>query len=255
MSTDFLNFILNNGCKHLDLQSAMLMVIMPLKDGININKTLQLRSLNLFDCKDNSLCVLEELLGSCYSLQELSLSCLQLDTHIFYRVCTQNCKTLQVLDMSFYKGLDLTTIMLIVDLCVELREINLDATFPSDASINYLVNNLTPKISKFSLKGSDVLDEHVNTLVSRCNKLTTLDLGATKITNNSVTSIIDHLKHNLEELYLTANKIHLTKLLELRSMPKLKALKCSFRKGSEGSDGQNLKKQIPFAIVYEDVSL
>ena len=114
-------------------------------------------------------------------------------------------------------------------------------------SINYLVNNLTPNISKLSLSNSPVTDEDVATLVSRCNKLTMLYLNGNLLTNNSITSIIDHLKPTLEILDLSSDNISLTKLFELKSMPNLKALICEF----SDNDMEILKENIPHVKIGE----
>ena len=44
------------------------------------------------------------------------------------------------------------------------------------------------------------------------------------ISNNFVTTIINHLKHSLEEIDLSSNDITLDKFMEFKSMPKLRIL-------------------------------
>ena len=57
-----------------------------------------------------------------------------------------------------------------------------------------MVKNLTPNVQKLSLQDLEsVTDEQVSTLVIRCNKLTSLDLFRTSVTNAVLTSIITHL--------------------------------------------------------------
>ena len=57
-----------------------------------------------------------------------------------------------------------------------------------------MVKNLTPNVQKLSLQDLEsVTDEQVSTLVIRCNKLTSLDLFRTSVTNAVLTSITTHL--------------------------------------------------------------
>ena len=78
-----------------------------------------------------------------------------------------------------------------------MNEINLDKTNLSEDAINILVHNLTPKVEKLSLWGVfSVRDEHITTLVQRCNRLLVLNLQGTSITNTSITNIIDHQRQS-----------------------------------------------------------
>ena len=77
-----------------------------------------------------------------------------------------------------------------VDSCVELTEVNFGGTMMSGTDrINYIVNKLTPKVEKLSLRNLTYLrDGHIKTLVSRCNRITELELVEnTELTNNSLT--------------------------------------------------------------------
>ena len=68
-------------------------------------------------------------------------------------------------------------------------------------------------------------DEHVNILVTRCNKITELNLGGwTSITKHSVNFISEHLKSTLVKLTFenTAIRFDLNDILELKNMEKLK---------------------------------
>ena len=71
-----------------------------------------------------------------------------------------------------YGDLDLQSIQYIIKNCVGLTDINLSANHFSDDSINYLTSNLEPKVEKLSLgQIKEIRNEHVTTLVQRCNKL------------------------------------------------------------------------------------
>ena len=66
----------------------------------------------------------------------------------------------------------------IVKNCTELKELSLHMTTLHAKSIEILVSNLTLKIEKLDLFDMEYLrDEHVNILVTRCNKITELILG------------------------------------------------------------------------------
>jgi len=53
------------------------------------------------------------------------------------------------------------------------------------------------------------------------------------ISDNAVTSIVNNLKHSLEELDLSVSSITLAKLMELKSMTKLKVLNCRHLQSNE----------------------
>ena len=57
--------------------------------------------------------------------------------------------------------------------------------------------------------------------------MTSLNLCATEITNNSLTSIIEYLDQTLEELGVSATKVYFGDLFNLKLMAKLRLLNCS----------------------------
>ena len=103
-----------------------------------------------------------------------------------------------------------------------MLEVNFGLTLLSENSIKYVINNITPGILKLGLYQIKVTDAHIETLVTRCKKLTSLDLRESDISDKSLTSIIKHTK--LEELNICDCSISFTKILELKLMPRLKAL-------------------------------
>ena len=127
-------------------------------------------------------------------------------------LCSQNSTTevllFQVLHLY---GLDLNfeTVKQVVDKCINLSEVNFSDTKLCPDSVNYLVKNLTQNVQKLSLQDLEsVTDERVSTLVIRCNKLTSLDLFKTSVTNAVLTSIITHLtvlEYLLESLKSMSN--------------------------------------------------
>ena len=94
----------------------------------------------------------------------------------------------------------------------------------------------------------NVKDRHVITLVNRCKKITDLNLMVTSISNNSVTTIIGTQSENLEKLGVS--NIDFKKLLELRSMLKLKVL--NFDNIVTLDELTILKNQLPHLNINED---
>jgi hypothetical protein len=118
---------------------------------------------------------------------------------------------------------------------------------------------LTPNILKLDLGSGGYQkdeDKHVNTLVQRCNKITELNLRDTSITNDSVKSIVEHLNF-LEKLDISYNNIEFATLLQLKSIPTLKTLRC-FEDDDDFEDEEitekikNLKLQLPHISINED---
>ena len=71
----------------------------------------------------------------------------------------------------------------------------------------------------------------------------------TSITNNSITHIIENLKPTLEELDVSKTIMDFSKLIELKSLPKLRVLRC-FLKKSE--DMESLKLQLPSVNINQE---
>ena len=131
----------------------------------------ELRYLDLTRCKVNK-SALEEFLTLCQFLEKLSLDRLTLTMKVVNNICYKNHQTLQVLNLSRCKGLTFDTFAPICAMCLELKELNLFDTDLSRQSIGYLVNNLTENIEKLSLRSLYfVRDEHIQTLVTRCQNI------------------------------------------------------------------------------------
>jgi len=188
-----------------------------------------------------------------------------LDSDDIQNIC-QNSQKLQVLNLEEC-NFDLSNhTELIKDLftnCVHLTELNIEALEINknrllDVDIQALVNNLTPTILKVALGlQKNIQDEHVKKLVKRCNKITHLDLAGTKITNDSVHSIIEHLKTSLEELNVHGTDVDFTSLLELKSMPAMKTLICfdPYNNDDHAEDIENLKQQLPNIRINKEEEL
>ena len=192
--TGFLQLVLNNGCKYLTLRSSY---IHNNHGIVKLNMPNQLRYLDLTNTTSSSDEVLDELLESCCSLEKLSVKYFK--TSLVDRICQQNWKSLKLLN--FKSGLDMESInyssylKTVVKICVELKELNVRLTDLSEDVIDFLVNNLTPKIEKLNLFSmAKANDEQIKTLVERCNKITSLHLRSSTFTDDSITRIIQNLK-------------------------------------------------------------
>ena len=255
VSTDFLEMILNNGCKHLSLKQTKLV------GNLCLSNKSQLKYLDLDNCKADRQSnagsyfgyeLFEKLLASCYSLEALSLAQKPLTSEIVKNLCYQNGKTLRILNLTnsdCYHSED--SIKLIVRNCTELREVDFSfREFPQDV-LDYLANNLTPKIKKLNLYYQrELTDEHVKALVIRCNKITDLNLSGTKISKVALMSIIGNLKLTLEKLRLPESQdIHITSLSQLKSFSRLRILDCDLTCHCCHWDFESLRKQLPHVSI------
>ena len=225
---EFLIRLIGNKCKYLSLFRSKICISKLCGSPMRLNKYCELKFLDLGYCKADYQ-VVEELLSSCHSIENLSMKGLILNSKIIEALALKNGKTIKVLDLSSCKGLDLESIQLIVRNCLELRELNLEETNLTNKSISLLSNELTTKIEKLSLQWLKIVkDEHVVAIVNRCKNLKTLDLAFNTITNLSLNSIIENLRPTLEEIDVNFAKVTFEKLLELGSMEKIRIL--NFRK-------------------------
>ena len=119
--------------------------------------------------------------------------------------------------------------------------------------LKILVNNISQNVEKLGLDGLGIHaeDKHIVALVSRCNKITSLNLAyGEKLTDISLTSIILNLKFTLEELDIGyCRLITHTKLLEMRVMPKLKTV--NYGTGMS-SNFHELKKTLPQLTHFDN---
>ena len=147
----------------------------------------------------------------------------------FFKCIIQCSGTLRVLNLADC-SLNLDEVKHIVTLCLELRELNINAwgfawehDFLCEDSIDFLCKNLTTKIEKLNLSGQPhFADEHLRVLVERCNKLTELVFGNCEVTDKSVDVIIKNLSKTLVKLYCWSNPM--SSLRKLAAMPHLKVL-------------------------------
>ena len=255
--------ILDQGCKTLCLKSCRLTDATYLHSTFDqpllgnqikakeLTPSSQLINLDLYQCEFTD-GILESLMSSTHSLKTFSLTdhniCM-FSYDILLAFYSQNGQTLQTLNLAFTSVVNYKHIDLIVKNCTGLKEVDFSHCNLAYESIRLLVNGITKSIEKFGLSccgsGCDTADEHVKILVSRCNKIKSLNLARNSITNNSLTSIAKNLTNSLEELDIgRCNNITDTKLLvfEMSSMPKLKKLNYFMPYNSKYED---LKKNLP----------
>ena len=249
LTTALLEKVLINGCKYLSLQHARL------EGNIRLKKPTSLKSLDISNCDANQ-GVLDEILASCYSLEKLCLIDFNLESININDMTALNGQTLQVLNMINCRGLNLDRIKPLIDNCVQLKELNVrdransKTIFPhiTKEAVDYLIKNLTPNIEQLSLGNLDYLigDNEIKILVGRCKNLNSLYLRKTNIGNDSMMAIVNHLKDTLVNLSVEETYISSFSLRELKSISKLKILKCN---GKDTDDLDHLRKLLPNVAI------
>ena len=242
VSINLVEKMLDRGCKTLCLKRCKITgaYLRPIFDDhllvnyIKIDEKLgpsQLIHLDLYQCEFTN-DSLETLLSSSHSLKKLSLTehnINLLDYDILRTFYSQNGQTLQTLNLAFTRVVSFEHIELIVKHCTGLKEVDFSDCCLSSLSVNFLVEGITKNIEKFGLAycglGRSAIDHYINILVSRCIKIKSLNIALNSITDETLTSIMENLKNTLEELDIgTCCNITDSKLLEMKSMPKLKVL-------------------------------
>ena len=211
---ELLEFILNKECKSLILYDLTVL------GSLSLHQKSQLKELEFYCVENNE--VLEEILSSCYSLEQLDMLGIKITPKMTPGIC-QNAKTLQRLNL-FCSFVDELRYLQIIKCCQKLKEVYLEEgpLVCSNATLEFLAKNISPHLE---ILGLDITDNHVKTLFSRCKKIKKLSLSVPLMTDDSLMNIRDNLNHTLEELtlYRTEN-ISIFGLLKLKSMPRLKVL-------------------------------
>ena len=250
----FIEKAVKNGCEYLNLGVSFVHG----GGGKKTGDPWKLKYLEMSQSDEQDECaqeVPEGVLQNCHFLQKLAVDNLTLYSREIEQIC-QNGKTLRVLSLQgcnieFDVQIDL--FQKLFTTCSQLTELNCLLQQTNKNKNKYphvcaLVNNLTPNILKLSLGNQkDVEDEHVNTLVQRCNKITELDLSGTSITNDSIESIVKHLT-SLEKLDVDFTNIDVPSILQLKSIPTLKILHCLFSSWNTQKIN-NLKLQLPHISI------
>ena len=253
----FIEKTVQNGCEYLNLSFSCV------HGGANAEEPLKLKYLQMSQSAyEFNLCP-EGVLQNCHFLQKLAVDNLTLHSLEINHIC-QNGKTLQFLSLegsSIDKYHRAELIQKLFKRCPQLTELNIYKN--PDKTIYYhilfpehicaLVDNLTTSILKLNLGSQEYFqDEHVNTLVRRCNKITELDLSGTSITNACVESIVKHL-NSLEKLDIGFTNIDFSSILQLKSISTLRILRCFYGQSKENTEKiKNLKLLLPHIRINED---
>ena len=247
VKAEFIKFILERNCHLLGIDDTVI-------DGcVKLNKTSKLAYLsihwNVYASKD----FYHEILNSCCSLESLEMDSRKQSLNVVLQnLCKRNGQTLSSLKLDECQWISKNSLQTISKHCTELTEINLGYTNVSQDAMDIFVSALSPNVETVCLasNGDTMTDRQIEILVSRCNKITQLDLDdAELLTDASITSIIKHLKQSLRYLDLShCPKISFEKVLELKSMPKLRILKYGFKSWHT----MVLRKNLPHLKVNPD---
>ena len=255
----FIEKAVQNGCEYLNLACSCVI------GGKKSEVPWKLKYLEISHYCDLVVGVSEGVLQNCHFLQKLAVGNVVIAAYDIEDIC-QNGETLQILSLEgcnidFYHRTEL--IQKLFTKCHQLTELSITDHCGGSPSYMYgnnilmplhvcaLVDNLTPNILKLTLSSQQCLqDEHVDTLVKRCNQITELDLSFTSITNDSVKSIIKYL-NCLEKLDVGYTDVDFATLLQLKSIPTLKSLRC-FGRDEDSEDFKNLKLQLPHISINEE---
>ena len=241
---EFLHMVIQNVCKYLSLNSEQIQSTLKLNQ---ISSLVYLKLATIIPVLPSDVHfndrLSEELLETGHFLKKLSVEG-YISPDMAKYIGHQKAKILEVLELRScslvnHKSMmisqytsdserkkELNSIELIVKNCTNLKEFHLDGTNISAIAINFLVHNITPTVEVLSFNYMKLIsDKHVKILGSRCPKLKTLILAGTSITSESISIIIETMKTTLEclDVSLLFN-FDIFKLLELRTMPKLKTL-------------------------------
>jgi len=266
ISEKFLEQVIGKGCTHLSLRGASLYF-----SKLNLKQSAsKLKSLDLQSAENTR--VINEIISTCYCLEKLSLAKTRGHNIINFKYICQSAQTLQVLNLNSYahygRQVSFESMQYIVERCFKLTELNLDTDFSrfslSQESISFLCNNLTPTIRKLSLRKQNIKAEDVQALVTRCDKITELNICSSKISEtneitNKVSYIVEKLSNTLVKLGI--NYVTDDILKKLQSMAKLKYLAVRYKHPTgtgEGRDSfrhwqEEKNKQYPNIIIIRCV--
>ena len=212
---ELLQLVLNNGCRYLSLNNSRVV------GNLHLENSSQLIYLDMTYLKATDE-VKERTLASCDSLEKISLMKMTLSNEMLFSIFYQNGKTLQVLNLSRCRGVNVE----LIEHCINLVELNL-GEINQNISVDHLTENVSIKVEKLSLQLlKSIKDRHIKKLVTRCKKLRVLHLRGTSISDESITTIVKELKPTLEDLDVSFTHIRLAKLLDLSAVPNLRVLHC-----------------------------
>ena len=269
VQTDFIIFLLEKGCKYLDLWNV------EITGSLELDQPSKLKWLSLENCVAKRE-VFEEILYSCEgNLQQLSFQNvmpeIDFDYHYVRRVILRNSKTLLKINVGAFQWLKDTSKLNFFSHCQELTEVRINGDFFDirNDQLDLMIDNFPPSLLKVDLSlCNNLTDFHIEKLAQKCNKITEISLWKTNVTNQSVISIVKHLKNSLELLNLLhCDNINLDNICEaVGSLPKLKYLHYEVHTGPElpcdfsspkklCQSCERLKKERPGLFIIDDPEL
>ena len=229
VKAEFVKSILDRNCEALAILDTVI-------DGcVKLNRPSKLTYLSLksFINGDSTKDFIKEILNSCCSLEVLALTYSPKHSLniVLQDLCKRNGQTLQVLNLAECTWISKKSAHVISKYCTQLWKITLFNCHMSHDAIDCFVSGLSPNVKQVCLALNDTMtDEQVEKLVSRCNRITSLSLNSNiELTDATITSIINNLKHSLVALSIACDEISFEKVLELKSMPKLRVLNYGFK--------------------------
>ena len=229
VKAEFVKSILDRNCEALAILDTVI-------DGcVKLNRPSKLTYLSLksFINGDSTKDFIKEILNSCCSLEVLALAYSPKHSLniVLQDLCKRNGQTLQVLNLAECTWISKKSAHVISKYCTQLWKITLFNCHMSHDAIDCFVSGLSPNVKRVCLALNDTMtDEQVEKLVSRCNRITNLSLNSNiELTDATITSIINNLKHSLVALTIACDEISFEKVLELKSMPKLRVLNYGFK--------------------------
>ena len=250
VKSGFLEMILSKGCKILNLSNSNVVGTL----SLNIKCQLTVLKLCWFT-------VSEVLLFSSYSLQHLEFQGLCLTSEMLGSICNLS-KTLKILNLNhslISNRLNYTVsnsnIQEIIKCCQGLEEFHLgyinENNGLKDEDVQFLARNVSSNLKKLDLSASDVLDDHVKILLSRCNKIEVLSLIETFINDDTITHIRQYLSLTLEEMSLSPYEggISYIDCVGLKYMRRLKTLNFVYCKKKDEEEIQWVRQFLPHLMI------
>ena len=198
VSNKLLEQALSRGLKYLGLSKrSFFSTLEPNYPPTNQIEYLALRN-SLMDKKH-----FRQLLLSCHNLKKLSVNEGDWNSGELTKGILQNSNSLKGLDLSGCCKLDSQDLKSIVSRCLELTDANFDYLCLRTYNFASIITNLTPNIKKLSLSGTSLKLSDLNKLITRCNKITDLDLSwALLYPDQIITNIKFPRRIQLESLYI-----------------------------------------------------
>ena len=221
----FLKDVLEKGCKYLNIVNYEICGVFELEKKIDL-VYLKVESAS-FGTPLLSIQSLEKLLSLCDFLVKISFNYLAVSIPMIDRISFQ--KRLQVLEIN--------------------------GCLLSPEAIENIVANISSSIKVLSLNYSiSVNDNHIETLVNRCQEIETLNLAYTGITRKSITLIIEHFEKSLKRLDITHTRYRTgfvgMSLIDLQIASNLELLIGTFGLNMS-SDLAHLQNILPNLRIYD----